>query len=203
MGLTLALPAADRVHAARRTAAAEAVAGGDALGAVCLARPAAADGLLPAALRRRYRQPGGRQLGRGRPGLRAARDHARRPADGRRLWRGDVRLRSAAGGGRRGGGRAQHGRHRGGAAGPGRREHQGQALRRPARRVDDARRPDHRDDQGGGVGARGPGPSDGQPGAVDQRLAARHHGRRPAGRAAAASCRWSRRRPCWAWAAAT
>ena len=119
------------------------------------------------------------------------------------LRRGDVRLRSGAGGGRRGARRAQHGRHRGGAAGPRRREHQGQALRRPARRVDDARRPDHRDAQGGCVGARGPGPPDGQPGAGDERLAARRHGRRPAGRAAAASCRWSRPRPCWAWAAAT
>ena len=79
-GADAAFPALDRVHPARRTAAAEAVAGGDALGAVCLARPAAADSLLPAALRRRYRQPGRRQLGRGRPGLRAARDHARRPA---------------------------------------------------------------------------------------------------------------------------
>ncbi len=80
---------------------------------------------------------------------------------------------------------AQHGRHCGGTARAGRREHQGQTLQRSACRVDDARRPDHRDAQGGGVGARGPGPSDRQPGAVDERLAARHHGRRLAGRAPA------------------
>ena len=49
-------------------------------------------------------------------------------------------------------GAAQHGRHRGGAAGPGRREHQSLSLQWFACRIDDARYPDHRDAQGGGVG---------------------------------------------------
>ncbi len=47
-GACASVPTADRVHAARGSAAAEVVAGGDALGAVCLARAAAADGFLPA-----------------------------------------------------------------------------------------------------------------------------------------------------------
>ena len=87
MGLTLSFRLLIGFFQLCRTAASQAVAGVDALGAICVARAAAADGLLPAAVRRRNRQPGRRQLVGGRPGLRAAGDHACRPADGRHLWR--------------------------------------------------------------------------------------------------------------------